>query len=100
NPTPSITLFPYTTLFRSDQCMETTKLIAAELGESLDRFETVFQSRFGSAEWLQPYAAEYFNEAPKKGIKKIAVFCPGFSADCLRSEEHTSELQSRFDLVC
>lgn len=74
-----------------DQCMETTKLIAAELGESLDRFETVFQSRFGSAEWLQPYAAEYFNEAPKKGIKKIAVFCPGFSADCLETIEEMAD---------
>ena len=57
------------------------------MGESLDRFETVFQSRFGKAEWLQPYAAEFFETAPSKGIKNIAVFCPGFSADCLETLE-------------
>src|SRR5699024_12049288 len=32
----------------------------------------------------------------------ILIFCPGniFVESILRSEEHTSELQSRFDLVC
>ncbi len=70
-----------------DQCMETTKLIAARMNLPLDRFETVFQSRFGKAEWLQPYAAEFFETSPTKGIKNIAVFCPGFSADCLETLE-------------
>ncbi len=70
-----------------DHCMETTKLIAEKMGEPLERFETVFQSRFGKAEWLQPYAAEFFETAPAKGIKNIAVFCPGFSADCLETLE-------------
>src|SRR5699024_12151668 len=32
-------------------------------------------------------------------IRKPKVFCPQLTAR-LRSEEHTSELQSRFDLVC
>lgn len=70
-----------------DQCLETTKLIAEKMGEPLERFETVFQSRFGKAEWLQPYAAEFFQTAASKGIKNIAVFCPGFSADCLETLE-------------
>lgn len=70
-----------------EQCLETTKLIAERMNEPLDRFMTVFQSRFGKAEWLQPYAAEFFETAPKKGIKNIAVFCPGFSADCLETLE-------------
>ncbi|HIW06627.1 MAG TPA: ferrochelatase [Candidatus Ignatzschineria merdigallinarum] len=70
-----------------DQCLATTKLISERMGEPLDRFETVFQSRFGKAEWLQPYAAEFFETAPSKGIKNIAVFCPGFSADCLETLE-------------
>src|SRR5699024_12556022 len=30
----------------------------------------------------------------------IAVFFQKFIIDLIRSEEHTSELQSRFDLVC
>src|SRR5699024_12494160 len=32
----------------------------------------------------------------RKGHSAVAFFCHS----CLRSEEHTSELQSRFDLVC
>ncbi len=70
-----------------DQCLATTKLIAEKMGEPLDRFETVFQSRFGKAEWLQPYAAEFFETAPGNAITKMAVFCPGFSADCLETLE-------------
>lgn len=70
-----------------DQCLETTRLIAERMGEPLERFETVFQSRFGRAEWLQPYAAQFFEEAPGNAITKIAVFCPGFSADCLETLE-------------
>lgn len=70
-----------------DQCVETTRLIAEKMGEPIERFETVFQSRFGKAEWLQPYAAEFFETAPAEGIMKMAVFCPGFSADCLETLE-------------
>ncbi len=74
-----------------DECLETTRLIAEAMGEPLERFETVFQSRFGKAEWLKPYAYEYFVEAASRDIKKIAVFCPGFSADCLETLEEMAD---------
>lgn len=74
-----------------DQCMETTQLIAEAMGEPKERFVTVFQSRFGKEEWLQPYAAEFFETAPSKGVKDIAVFCPGFSADCLETLEEMAD---------
>src|SRR5699024_11807725 len=56
--TPILTLFPYTTLFRSG---------------------------FSSAKLI-------------KSRKNPGTFSASYC--CARSEEHTSELQSRFDLVC
>ncbi len=81
-----------------DECLETTRLIAEAMNEPLERFESVFQSRFGRAEWLQPYAYEYFTESPERdNIRKIAVFCPGFSADCLETlEEMADENREEF----
>lgn len=46
-----------------------------------------FQSRFGRAEWLQPYTAETLEALPTQGIKKVLVACPGFAADCVETLE-------------
>src|SRR5438105_12907756 len=77
---PRSTLFPYTTLFRSHQCSQPFRrklfaftLIAASalMAQPADVMEPPFH--FGKGK-----------EKPAWG----------------RSEEHTSELQSRVDLVC
>lgn len=70
-----------------DQCMETTRLITESLGRSDIKITTVFQSKFGKEEWLQPYSFEYLPSLPSQGVKRVAVFCPGFSADCLETIE-------------
>ncbi|MBF4102029.1 ferrochelatase [Mannheimia haemolytica] len=44
-----------------------------------------FQSRFGDEEWLQPYTDQTLESFPQKRDKKVAVVCPGFSADCLET---------------
>src|SRR5437588_7510999 len=62
---PRSTLFPYTTLFRSQQPLR---------------------------------VRETFNLPPGKYAAKVLVRIDGSGA--LRSEEHTSELQSHSDLVC
>ena len=36
-------------------CQKTTRLLREKLGWSADKLRLVFQSRFGAAEWLQPY---------------------------------------------
>jgi ferrochelatase len=41
------------------QCLASAKLIAEELGWNDARTLTTFQSRFGAAEWLQPYTDAY-----------------------------------------
>jgi len=46
-----------------------------------------FQSRFGRAEWLQPYTDMTVQALAQRGVKNLAVVTPGFSADCLETLE-------------
>ena len=46
-----------------------------------------FQSRFGPAEWLQPYTDKTVEALAKSGVKNLAIVTPGFSADCLETLE-------------
>ena len=65
-------------------CRKTARL----LGEALGRELTVtFQSRFGRAKWLEPATDTVLEGLPGKGIKRIAIVAPGFSADCLETLE-------------
>ncbi len=65
-------------------CQKTARL----LGEALSRDLIVaFQSRFGRAKWLGPATDATLSELPGKGITKVAVVAPGFSADCLETLE-------------
>lgn len=67
------------------QCLETTRLLRARLGWDENKLISTFQSRFGPEEWLQPYTDKTIEEMPKNGIKSVAVFNPGFVADCLET---------------
>src|SRR5437868_9641732 len=79
---PSPTLFPYTTLFRSPGSHFTTL--------SMKRvFAVVFLLFLGFAFCPTLYA----QDRPLIPITK-------YPRKDTRSEEHTSELQSRFDIVC
>lgn len=68
-------------------CMQTTRLVTESL--QLDELNVItsFQSRFGKAEWLQPYTEEKLKALPSEGVKHVAVICPGFSSDCLETIE-------------
>jgi len=69
------------------QCLSTSRLIAENLGLERHIVITTFQSRFGKAEWLQPYTDKTLQNLPAEGVKSVSVFCPGFSADCLETLE-------------
>jgi ferrochelatase len=69
------------------QCQKTTRLLREKLGWPKERLRTVFQSRFGRAEWLQPYTDVTIAELAKGGVRRLAVVMPGFSADCLETLE-------------
>jgi len=68
-------------------CLKSTRLVREELGWPKDRLITTFQSRFGPAEWLQPYTEPTLEELAAAGTKKVAVITPGFSVDCLETLE-------------
>ncbi|NVO14119.1 MAG: ferrochelatase [Rhodoplanes sp.] len=68
-------------------CAKTHRLLAARLGMDADRFRLTFQSRFGRAEWLQPYTDMTVKGLAESGVKSLAVVTPGFTADCLETLE-------------
>jgi ferrochelatase len=72
------------------QCLESARLIATELGWNDARTLTTFQSRFGAAEWLQPYTDVTLRKLGKEGVGRVDVCCPGFAADCLETLEEIS----------
>ena len=49
--------------------------------------DVAFQSRFGRAKWLEPATDAILAAYPGKGVKRVAVAAPGFSADCLETLE-------------
>ena len=65
-------------------CQKTARLLSARLGRPLT---VTFQSRFGPAKWLEPATDLTLAALPAKGIKKVALVSPGFSADCLETLE-------------
>ena len=69
------------------QCHKTARLVADALGVKKDQYIITFQSRFGRAEWLQPYTDKTLDALGKQGTKRIDVICPGFAADCLETLE-------------
>ncbi|HSC47936.1 MAG TPA: ferrochelatase [Gammaproteobacteria bacterium] len=69
------------------QCEATARLLAERLGLKDGEWRLVFQSRFGKAEWLQPYAEDALRELAANGVKDVDVICPGFAADCLETLE-------------
>ncbi len=72
------------------QCLQTTEALRAALGPLGDRLKLAFQSRFGRAEWLQPYTDKTVEALARDGVKRIAVMTPGFAADCVETLEEIS----------
>jgi ferrochelatase len=82
---------PQRTLDRGDpyhcQCQKTGRLLQDALQMPV---KVTFQSRFGRAEWLKPYTDATLESLAEQGITRIAVVCPGFSADCLETLEEVA----------
>lgn len=69
------------------QCMFTARAMAAQLGLSEDACSVSFQSRLGRAEWIGPQTEQVLRALALKGVKRVAVACPSFVADCLETVE-------------
>src|SRR5699024_11471656 len=84
---PRSTLFPYTTLFRSNHFASTP----VSLGNGNCPTPGIWaRRREPSRSWRNT----------ERGTAVALSASSRFSFGWVRSEEHTSELQSRFDLVC
>jgi ferrochelatase len=70
-----------------EQCRTSARLIAQRLNLEDNAWQLVFQSRFGTARWLQPYCIDVLKELPSRGVRDVDVVCPGFAVDCLETLE-------------
>src|SRR5205807_8866094 len=97
-PSPLPTLFPYTTLFRSD---------LFRIEEAFGEYEAVLvvASYLLLVQWtIRHRGALLLARQSRRGAAAaVSRPPPGVSREfssCARSEEHTSELQSPCNLVC
>jgi ferrochelatase len=72
-------------------CQKTARLLRERLGWDDNKLMLTFQSRFGPEEWLKPYTDKTVEKLPSEGIRRIAVFNPGFVSDCLETLEEIAE---------
>src|SRR5206468_12153603 len=93
---PRATLFPYTTLFRSMQPPNDIDRAAVAMGVTIDA-----RDAFGSPRLIRAIVPRHSSvagmTADQAARDHLAALTPLYMQ---RSEEHTSELQSRSDLVC
>ena len=69
------------------QCFATARALTNALNLEVARASTAFQSRMGTRPWIQPFTDELLPELAERGIRRLAVFCPSFVADCLETLE-------------
>src|SRR5689334_24729712 len=96
-PPPRSTLFPYTTLFRS--------YLAGRYADAVTSFRRSSRlSLFARPQYAAALAQLGELEQARIAANELLKLHPDFSVSGLnyrgRSEEHTSELQSQFHLVC
>ena len=68
-------------------CRKTARLLESAMARPQIRMVTTFQSRFGRAKWLEPATDNTLEEEAAKGVRRLAIAAPGFSADCLETLE-------------
>src|SRR5699024_11593796 len=96
--TLTCTLLPYTTLFRSEAYKPSKK---DELANIFVEEENDREEFFSILDELAENGDIFINKRGKVGTLEDYEMKRGkFRSTKRRSEEHTSELQSRFDLVC
>ncbi len=66
--------------------VRTTQALVKRMGWPRGKWTQTYQSRFGRSEWLKPYTDDVLADlAKKKGVKRVYVALPGFTADCLET---------------
>jgi ferrochelatase len=63
----------------------TARGLVQRLGWQAGRWARTYQSLFGKEQWLKPYTEEKLKQLAKRGIERVFVATPGFTADCLET---------------
>jgi protoporphyrin/coproporphyrin ferrochelatase len=63
----------------------TTAELIKRTGWPREKWTQTYQSRFGRGEWLKPYTDDVLTDLAKRGVKRVYVVLPGFTADCLET---------------
>lgn len=66
-------------------CFATARAIAHRLELTPEQMTITFQSRLGKEEWLKPYTSEVIQKLALEGNKKVLIFSPSFTTDCLET---------------
>ena len=69
------------------QSFATARELAAGLELADGGWTVSFQSRLGRTPWIKPYTDLVLDELAARGVKRLAVLCPAFVADCLETLE-------------
>lgn len=65
-------------------CYATTRELAKRLNIPEEKYTVGFQSRLDK-NWLEPFSDKVVEDLAKKGAKRLLVFSPAFTADCLET---------------
>jgi len=80
------------------QCFATTRGLVAELCLADGQYSTTFQSRLAGQKWIEPYTDKRLAWLYDNGVRRLAVFTPSFTADCLETlEEIGIRLRDQWD---
>jgi protoporphyrin/coproporphyrin ferrochelatase len=80
------------------QCFRTARALTERLGLPRAQTTVSFQSRLGRTPWLKPYTDLLLGELAAKGVRRLAVLCPAFVADCLETLEEIG-IRARADFL-
>jgi ferrochelatase len=69
------------------QCLATSVALAAALSLPDGTWSSAFQSRLGPTRWIDPYTDVELPRLAASGVRRLAVLCPAFVADCLETLE-------------
>lgn len=69
------------------QSFATARDLAGELGLTDGAWSVAFQSRLGRDPWIGPATDVRIAELARGGVRRLAVVCPSFVADCLETLE-------------
>ncbi len=80
-----------------DECLRTGQLLAQALELPPEACQVTFQSRFGKAQWVEPYTQPTVEALARSGTRSLDVLCPGFASDCIETlEEINLEVRQAF----